>query len=219
MDSLPAWARAALGPEGIDRIEAAIAAAEAETTGEIVPVLVRRSSTIGHVWVLAFSLVLVVLLAADIPDLLVYAIGGPQVAWIIACGIFAAGAGLLLSRLNVVQRFLISREDQMRQVDMRAEIEFYELGLSETEARTGVLLFVSLMEQRAVVLADHGIAEKLDNEIWNEIVGAMVDSVKKGDFAGGMCVGIEQSGRLLATHFPAAAENPNELRDHLIVKD
>jgi putative membrane protein len=102
---------------------------------------------------------------------------------------------------------------------MRAEIEFYELGLSETEARTGVLLFVSLMEHRAVVLADQGIAEKLDSEIWNGVVDQMVAGVKRADFAGGMCAGIERCGALLAPHFPAAAENANELRDHLVIKD
>jgi len=218
MQDLPDWARRALGHEGHDRIEAAIAEAERGTSGEIVPVLVRRSSTIGHVGALAFSLAMVSLLVGDVPNLLAE-IGGNQALWVVVCGVAAALVGLLAARFDGVQRLLTSRDDQMRQVDMRAEIEFYELDMSETEARTGVLLFVSLMEHRAVVLADHGIAEKLDAQAWNDVVDLMVQGVKSGDFAGGMCAGIERCGALLAPHFPPATENPNELRDHLIVKD
>ncbi len=218
MENLPSWARAVLGHEGFDRIEAAIAEAETRTVGEVVPVLVHRSSTVGHVGILAFLLLLVAMLAVDAPQWLAD-LGGPPLAWKVACWVIAAGAGLLLARFDAVQRLLTSRDDQMRQVDMRAEIEFYELGLSETEARTGVLLFVSLMEHRAVVLADRGIAEKLDNQIWNEVVESMVAGVKRGDFSAGMCEGIERCGELLAQHFPLAAGDTNELRDHLIVKE
>jgi putative membrane protein len=219
MTELPSWAKSALGPDGFDRIEAAIAEAEAGTSGEIVPVLVRNSSTIGHVGTLAFAFTLITLLTLGIPGRLGELFGGPHEIWSIACWIIAGGVGLLLARFDAVQRILTSREDQIRQVDMRAEVEFYELGLSETEARTGVLLFVSLMEHRAVVLADSGIADKLDNEIWNQVVDDLVGGVKSGDFAAGMCAGIERSGALLAPHFPCDLDDNNELRDHLIVKD
>lgn len=78
---------------------------------------------------------------------------------------------------------------------------------------------VSLMEHRAVVLADHGISEKLDATIWQEVVDLMIDGVKGGDLAGGMCAAIERCGALLAPHFPIAADDANELRDHLVVKE
>ena len=60
MDTLPSWATRALGAQGHERIEAAIARAEARTSGEIVPLLVRRSSTVGHVPLLATALLLIV---------------------------------------------------------------------------------------------------------------------------------------------------------------
>jgi putative membrane protein len=218
MEALPDWATKVLGADGHDRIEQAIASAEATTSGEIVPVLVRRSSTVGHVPILAMALVLIAAFLLDLPIML-SEWGGSETIWIGVCLLGAAGIGFLLSRLDAVERLLTPRTDQMHQVDLRAQVEFYELGLSQTEARTGVLLLVSLMEHRAVVLADHGISEKLDAEIWQEVVDLMIEGVKSGDLAQGMCGAIARCGELLAPHFPIAEGDANELRDHLVVKD
>lgn len=218
MESLPNWATKVLGADGHQRIEEAIARAESHTSGEIVPVLVRRSSTVGHVPILAFALLLLAALMLDLP-LLLSNLGGSEFIWVGVCGLAAAAVGYGLTRFDGVDRLLTPRPDQMHQVDLRAQIEFYELGLSQTDSRTGVLLLVSLMEHRAVVLADRGISEKLDATIWQEVVDLMIDGVKSGDLAGGMCAAIDRCGELLTPHFPIAEGDTNELRDHLIVKD
>ena len=158
---LPSWAHRILGNDGAERIEAAIAEAESRTSGEIVPILVRRSSTVGHVPLVCFTLLLLCVYLVDLPATLVEW-GGPYWAWLGGCWLLAGFLTLVLQRFDVVKRFLTPRIDQTQQVGLRAQIEFYELGVSQTEERTGILLFVSLMEHRAVVLADHSIAEKLD---------------------------------------------------------
>lgn len=218
MEKLPDWATRTLGKNGHDRIEEAIARAESQTSGEIVPLLVRRSSTVGHVPMLAMSLLMLSAFMLDLPAWLSEWRGSEPI-WIVVLLLAAAALGYGLSRLDAVDRLLTPRPDQMRQVDLRAQIEFYELGMNQTDARTGVLLMVSLMEHRAVVLADHGISEKLDATIWQEVVDLMIDGVKGGDLAGGMCAAIERCGALLAPHFPIAADDANELRDHLVVKE
>lgn len=218
MEKLPDWATRILGENGHDRIEEAIARAESQTSGEIVPLLVRRSSTVGHVPMLAMSLLMLSAFMLDLPAWLSEWRGSEPI-WIVVLLLAAAALGYGLSRFDAVDRLLTPRPDQMRQVDLRAQIEFYELGMSQTDARTGVLLMVSLMEHRAVVLADHGISEKLDATIWQEVVDLMIDGVKGGDLAGGMCAAIERCGALLAPHLPIAADDANELRDHLVVKD
>lgn len=218
MEKLPDWAIRTLGEKGHNRIEEAIASAESQTSGEIVPVLVRRSSTVGHVPMLAMSLLMLSAFMLDLPAWLSEWQGSEPI-WIGVLLLAAAALGYGLSRFDAVDRLLTPRPDQMRQVDMRAEIEFYELEMSQTDARTGVLLMVSLMEHRAVVLADHGISEKLDATIWQEVVDLMIDGVKGGDLAGGMCAAIERCGALLAPHFPIADDDANELRDHLVVKE
>lgn len=218
MDELPNWATRSLGPDGHERIEAAIAKAESRTSGEIVPLLVRRSSTVGHVPILSMALLMLSAFMFDLPILL-SGFFGNELIWIAALLLASAAIGYGLSHFDAVDRLLTPRPDQMRQVDMRAQIEFYELGLSQTDARTGVLLMVSLMEHRAVVLADHGISQKLDAAAWQEVVDLMIDGVKGGDLAGGMCAAIDRCGELLTPHFPIAEDDANELHDHLIVKE
>jgi putative membrane protein len=185
MQELPSWASSLLGPDGTERIETAIADAESHTSGEIVPVLVRRSSTIGHVPLIAFSLILLGVLLSDLPVYL-SRLGGPHLLWVGASWLLALGLAIGASRLDFVQRLLTPRIDQTQQVEMRAEIEFYEHGVGQTEGNTGILLFVSLLEHRAVVLADHAIAEKVDHEVWQELVDLMIDGVKRGDLAEGL---------------------------------
>ena len=172
----------------------------------------------GHVPILAFALLLLAALMLDLP-LLLSSWGGGELLSLGACWLAAAALGFGLAQFDAVERLLTPRPDQMRQVDLRAQVEFYELGLSQTEARTGVLLLVSLMEHRAVVLADHGISQKLDDAIWQEVVDLMIEGVKGGDLARGMCEAIDRCGELLAAHFPIAEGDANELRDHLIVKE
>ena len=215
---LPGWARSILGDDGAERIESAIADAESHTSGEIVPILVRRSSTVGHVSLVSFSLLLLCVVLADLPA---YGaeLGGPHWVWLGACWLLAGGLALGLSRLDLVRRLLTPRLDQIRQVELRAEIEFYEHRVGQTRGNTGILLFVSLMEHRAVVLADRSIAEKLDAEIWQELVDLMIQGVKRGDLAAGMKEAIQRCGELLAPHFPIAEDDSNELRDHLVVKE
>ena len=218
MQERPGWARHVLGDDGAERIETAIAEAESHTSGEIVPILVRRSSTVGHVSLVGFTLLLLGMFLIDLPAILAD-LGGPYWIWLGACWLLAGGLALGLQRLDIVQRLLTPRLDQMQQVNLRAQIEFYELGISQTRDRTGILLFVSLMEHRAVVLADHSIAEKLDAEVWQELVDLMIRGVKRGDLAAGMTEAVQRCGELLSAHFPIAENDTNELRDHLIVKE
>lgn len=218
MQERPGWARHVLGDDGAERIETAIAEAESHTSGEIVPILVRRSSTVGHVSLVGFTLLLLGMFLIDLPAILAD-LGGPYWIWLGGCWLLAGGLALGLQRLDIVQRLLTPRLDQMQQVNLRAQIEFYELGISQTRDRTGILLFVSLMEHRAVVLADHSIAEKLDADVWQELVDLMIRGVKRGDLAAGMTEAVQRCGELLSAHFPIAENDINELRDHLIVKE
>ncbi len=217
--TIPSWAKTVLGDQEVDVIEAAIAAAESRTSGEIVPVLLRRSSTVGHVPLILFFILLVLALLMNLPELASASVGGPTSLWFGISGGIAAVAALGAARFDFMQRFFTSKLDQMRQVDLRAQIEFYERGLENTSARTGVLLLVSLMEHRAVVLADRGIAEKLAPEIWQEVVDLMVAGVKAKNLSSGIAQAVERCGELLAPHFPIQSGDENELRDHLVIKE
>jgi putative membrane protein len=78
------------------------------------------------------------------------------------------------------------------------------------------LLFVSLAERYAEVIADEGIATCVDQSAWDGIVDVLVTHAHKGNVADGFVVAAELSGALLATHFPKTDDDTNELDDHLV---
>ena len=103
----------------------------------------------------------------------------------------------------------------------RAQLEFHRAGLRSTVGHTGVLIFVSMLERKAVVLADTSVHEKFNDDAWKDVLSKLLGKVKHGDFSGGMIEAVAHLGSLLETQFPAApgAANPNELPNTLIIKD
>ena len=85
-----------------------------------------------------------------------------------------------------------------------------------TRGLTGILIYLSLAEHRAEIVADRAIADRVAPEAWGDAMAAMLAEVRDGDVAGGMAAAVEQVGTLLAAHFPKSDANPNELPDRLI---
>lgn len=219
---IPNWARHFLTEKDLAKIQEAVAHAEKTTTGEIIPIIVRQSSFTGHLPLLLTLVFLVVLLVFEIPRLdlsVVLEFKGAVFLVMVFCFVLACLLAYFLSGLNSVKRWLIPKLDQAAQVDARAELEFYRSGMTSTAGQTGVLLFISLMERRAVVLADRGIASKMPKESWSEICQLMVQAIHQGRTAEGICKGIQRSGELLAQEFPHGEENPDELSNQLILKE
>ena len=118
-----------------------------------------------------------------------------------------------------VQRNLVSRRDREDQVQMRAELEFYESNIKNTKSATGILLFVSLLERRAVVLADSAINEKVQKETWVDVCNTLVSGIRAGSIAKGFCDAINKSQAILTPHFPIQPDDTNELSNNIIIKD
>ncbi len=215
---IPNWAKKQLDKDSVQRIEQAIKAAETKTAGEIVPMIVRRSSTIGHVPLVLLSLLVALYMVFDGPGWQ-YENLGAHWAWYLVDTAALLALSTLLSRMPLVQRILTARDDQLAQVDMRAELEYYESNISHTKDATGVLLFVSLLEHRAIVLADRAVDERVDSEVWEDVCDLLVEGMKKGEVERGFIAAIERCGEILAAEFPAKSDDTNELYDTLIIKE
>lgn len=212
------WLKPYISDAGLANIQKAIEKAELQTAGEIVPVVIRRSTPVGHLPMLIalaiFSGLLVVsfeILAMDFYEYQFFLLPGFALASLILA--------LPLSKITSIQKLLTSPQDQKIAVIERAEIEFARKKMSETKARTGILLLVSMMERRAVVLGDKAIADRLSPETWDEVVHLMTSELKQKDLEKGMIKAIEKCGQILAQNFPPSRENPNELVDKLIIID
>jgi putative membrane protein len=172
-----------------DRIADAITKAEAKTSGEIFCVIARQSSDYRLVpvaWAAAVALA--------VPAPLIYLTLWPaSLIYLIQLVVFiAAAAGLSLPGIRFAQ------------------------GLHQTENRTGVLIFASVAERYAEIVADGGIHAKVTPQVWDHAVAALVAGMREGQTADGFIAAIEQCGAVLAEHFPPGVLNPDELPNRLV---
>jgi putative membrane protein len=184
-----------------DRIAAAVKQAEAATSGEIVPYVVDRSDDYAAaVWrggflcaMLASSAFLLVRLFTET--------WLPSAVVVIMTTLAAGGAGLLLVSLIPPFKLLFAGSDD---VDVCTELRAKEAFLAEevfkTRDRTGILIFLSLMEKRVIVIGDAGINAKVAESEWQGIVQRIVAGMRNGKPADGLIEAIEQCGALLQAH-------------------
>lgn len=207
---------AGLSQDELDRLAQVIGECERKTSGEIRLMLVGRSSPTGHVMAtLWLSLVVMALL------ILWYLRSEFVVApiWLIpAVLIAAAGAAFVGARFSFVQRLFVTTPDMHHHVWARAEVEFHREGLGHTQGATGILLFLSMFERQAVVLADHGIARRLKDTAWDDVVDKILEGAKSGRLASKLEEAIRLCGDHLAEHFPPQPGDVDELPNAVIVK-
>ena len=94
--------------------------------------------------------------------------------------------------------------------------QFFAQGLHQTENRTGVLIFASLAERYAEIIADAGINAKVAPDVWDNAVAALIDGMRRDQPGDGFVAAIEQCGAVLALHFPPGALNRDELPNKLV---
>jgi putative membrane protein len=195
------------------RIGAAIAAAEKKTSGEIVAVLSGESASYLHVPFLWAALI-----ALIVPWPLVYFTWWP-VQWIYLIQLSVFLAILLLTLPRRVRYALVPQSIKTERAHRRAVEQFLVQNLHTTAGRTGVLIYVSVAERYAEIIADTGIDAKVPNGTWQAIVEDLTSNIAAGRAGEGFVHAVERSGELLAQHFPPGTRDPNELPNHLIVID
>lgn len=224
----PKWIQKFLSTSEIESVIDVIKHAETKTSGEIVPIIVRRSSSVAHLPFLITCLLLILCLLMNGHNFLDYefklyfsnsfALFGSYLALGLITVLFYF-VSLKLSSIACIQRFLISDAERSAQVSERALLEFYLNHVTKTEFKTGILIFVSLMERQTIVLGDEAISQKITKETWQEIVNMIIESIKEDKTSVGLKNAIIRCGEILNQHFPSSSKNPNELENHLIIKE
>ena len=218
-------------PADHDRISAAIADAETRTSGEIFTVVETQPTAYPQTaftlavllaFVLPFAAVLLVGLDPRQAFESGWSSGDPAVDIVRAIEGYAAVQALIfvltlgLLSWTPLGRKLTPRAIRRDRVHRVAMAQFLSRGLHVTTARTGVLLFLSLPDHIAEVIADEGIYAKVAPTVWDESVAALIAGAKRGAVADGFVAAIGIAGAVLAEHFPPCPANPNELPDRLI---
>jgi putative membrane protein len=214
---IPNWLTQYANENDLREIETAVAAAEARTAGEIVPMVVRESSFSGHVpyivTLLLFAFFMIVL------PVVAWRLPGPPWAWDVAAAAFSCAIGWMSARSSALRRLFTPIHDQALSVFHRAQLEFHETGIPATTGKTGVLIFVSLQERRAVILGDQAISSHIKPDAWVEIVNGLLAQMRAGKMREGFTSAIAKVGEVLAREFPIQPGDVNELPNTLIVKE
>jgi putative membrane protein len=198
------------------RVSAAIRAAEKTTSGEIFCVLARSSDGYFHaaLAILSGSILLVSLAVAIWLDSTWHTL---RLASFVGAQCLALAAGMLvLWAFPTLRIRLVPKRVRYAKAHANAVRQFLALNIHTTSARTGVLVFVSLAERYAEIVADSGINEKVDQSEWNRIVAGLVEAAGSGHLTEGFEGAVAAAGSLLAAHFPPASDDRNELADRLI---
>lgn len=205
--------RALFSPAEQQRIAAAIAEAERTTAGEVVAVVARDSGSYLYVPLMWASVV-----ALLVPWPLIYFTWYPvQTIFFIQLAVFLALLIVLMPQ--PVRLALVPRSVKHARAHRHAVEQFLAQGLHTTESRTGVLVFVSVAERFAEVLADTGIAAKVPPSTWQEIVDRLTARIGEGRAADGFVEAIGAVGVHLTAHFPPGTVDPDELPNKLIMLD
>ena len=198
-----------LSSEDRGRISAAIHAAEAGTSGEIVCVLARSS-----VNTTALPIFVAALASLALPWLLVAFTALPVLQILSFQVVLFLGLAALLC-LPALRVALLPRATR-RAVAHRVAMEQFVLrGIGRKRDRTGVLIFVSLAERYARIIADEGIAARVTQLEWQGAVDALIEHMREGHIADGFVEAIDRCGRVLAAHFPRADTLRDELPDRI----
>ncbi|MBO6539880.1 MAG: TPM domain-containing protein [Rhizobiaceae bacterium] len=208
--------KSALTQEEHNRIADAIRTAEARTSGEIICVLARSSD--GYFYPAAFAVTIALMLASLIAAVVLERMWVIVPMWQFAAAqiLALATALLLLWRWPALRIRFVPRALRYRRAHRNAIEQFLARNIHVTENRTGVLIFLSLAERYAEVIADAGINVHVSQERWNAIVADLISHAARGDIVGGYEGAVAACGDMLAEAFPPASGNENELDDHLV---
>ncbi|HEX3442116.1 MAG TPA: hypothetical protein VHT93_17385 [Pseudolabrys sp.] len=194
-----------------ERVAAAIRAAEEKTAGEIFCVVTHASSSYRLVPIAWAALV-----ALLVPLLLIYLTKWPAGTIYLAQLVAFIVTAAILS-LPAVRYRIVPRQAMRERAHAEAMRQFLGHGLHLTEDRTGVLIFASIAEHYAEIVADTGIHAKVGKEVWEDAIAAMIVAIKDRRAGDGFVGAIERCGAVLAEHFPPGAVNRNELPNKLVV--
>ena len=212
-------------------VSEAVAAAELTTSGEIVTVLADSSdgyTDIALVWAVAVAFTAMSVFAVFSDFFLGLWDGLFHSGWagdwthgevltvMLGFGLLKFVAMLAIQLWRPLRLFLVPGPIKSLRV-RAAALRHFKVGAEKrTNGRTGVLIYLSMSEHRAEIVADAAIASQVPAEVWGVAMADMLAEIRKGCIAEGIAAGVRDVGGVLAPHFPRGSEDMNELPDRLI---
>jgi putative membrane protein len=211
------------------QVAEAVAAAERQTSAEIVPVIAAasgrydRAEDLVGLWTAVIALVCVATVwivefpesdGWDEPSRFVETLA---LAAAVVIGFFAGAAAA--TRVDRLRRLFVSHAQRRDETWSRAVQVFHDRRISRTAARSGLLIYVSLFERTAAIVADEAILRELGQSELDELCRQLVEQLKQGQPIAALTATIAAAASTLAPHFPPSTPRANELSDALVLLD
>jgi uncharacterized membrane protein len=114
-----------------------------------------------------------------------------------------------------IRIFMETKNAYVNPIDRAKEV-FSQLEMHKTKIHSGVLIYVATQDKEMCVLADKGINEKVDANVWNEAVLIMQRAFSQNKFVDGLVDCVQFIGTLLQQYFPYNENDKNELPDNIV---
>jgi putative membrane protein len=211
------------------QIGQAVHTAEQKTDAEFVPCVAAvsgrydRAEDVVGLWLAVIGVVAVAIFwpplraepgSWDTPAAWVF----PTMMAIVAVLGFVVGV-VAANRIGWLRRLFLHRRQMRNEVAERARAVFFDNRVYRTADATGILLYVSLYERMAVVLADQTILEKLGPEALQDVCATLTAHLRRCHPAEALCEAIAAAGEKLAAVLPRTAAHAVELPDALVTLD
>jgi putative membrane protein len=125
--------------------------------------------------------------------------------------VVGALAGLLVELLPQVKRGLTSRARLHAEVQRAARATFVERGVHATTGRSGVLVYISWLEQELALVPDLGLAAQLPEDALPDAEERLRDLLAAGGAA--VAAELERLAPMMGSAMPHRDDDVNELPD------
>ncbi|HEX3597755.1 MAG TPA: TPM domain-containing protein [Polyangiaceae bacterium] len=197
-------------PGGEAALVCAVTEVESTSCAEVVVAVRKQSGSYLHAATLSGAISAFVVLAFQLfsasPFAVVWMLADPVLAFLLG----AWGA----SRSDVVRRLFTPRNERLRRVETYARAAFVERGIAATSKRSGVLVYISLLEREASVVPDDGVRAAVPDAEWRVAAGAVESAARQGR-SSDVAAAIVAMKSVLSCALPRSADDVNELPDEV----
>jgi len=204
-------ARPFLTPESKAALSEAVRAVEACSSAELVVAVRPRSGSYLHADLISGIIAGLAALAVLLYSRWEFALGW----FLIDPLVVEALVGLAASRSDVLRRAFTRRQTRRRRAETAARAIFVERRVHGTSGRTGILLYVSVLEREAVVVVDVGVEALAATDLWHQVVGEIEAAVRRGEDGTAVAEHIRRLGTLLSPALARGAADVDELANEV----
>ena len=202
-----------ISPDEQARLAGVIGDVEDETSGEIVLVIAEQA---GHYRAVPLLWGLLAALVTPWPLIWLTNISTSRIFLIQLAVALVSSLVLSWPKLRFA---LVPLSIKHAQAHEAASREFLRRGMTRTREKTGVLIYLALAEHHAEILADTGVADRVDPGIWAGIVADLTAAIRDNRMIAGLEEAIRRTGAILAEHAPPRLDDVDELPNKVILLD